>query len=71
MMLSGYAVLHHAVCSVFNHLFNLSKNTMNSELFIWPLHIPYTEHINWDVTYSQLGGLFVESSIYTCQHRPC
>lgn len=71
MMLSGYAVLHHAVCSIFNYLFNLSKNTVNSELFIWSQHITYTEHINWGVTYSRLGGLFVETSVCPCQHRPC
>jgi len=52
---SGYAVLHHAVCSIFNYLFSLSKNTVNSELFVWPHHIPYTAHSNWGVTHSHQG----------------
>jgi hypothetical protein len=79
---SGYGVLHHAIYSIFNYLFNLSKNTLNSELF--GLTTPYTAHGNWGVThstkyvtytkgvtYSQMGVLFVECSVFPCQHRPC
>ena len=56
---AGFAVLHHAVRSVFNCLFNLSpyqsKNTVNSELFFWPKHIPYTALSNWGATVSHQG----------------
>jgi hypothetical protein len=79
---AGNAVLHHAVCSIFNYLFNLSpyqsKNTENSDCF-FGLSTYLTQHTatgvrlthTKGVTYSQLGGLFVESSVVLCQHRPC
>lgn len=65
VMLSGYAVLHRAACSIFNYLFNLYKNMANSELFVRPQHIPYTAHVAWGVTHSHQGyDLLIVGGVY-------